>query len=272
MNTGRVRLDQQNTWSTPREKNQDSEFDFSIILFVVVIFLVLGIVILIGYLLFKFISNISCFFSEFLYGNQEMIREVTNLDRGERSERSLVLKLRKNGFDANDIFHDLYVPIYADKFSQIDLLLLTTAGIVVFEVKEYSGWLFGNGKHERWTQVLNYGKEKHRFYNPIMQNAQHIFRLRKYLQKDIPFFSVIVFYGNCELKGISLIPQNTFVTKPHHIMKIVERICHQNANVNYDEQVRDLLRQAVKYGDNPEIVTNHKKNIHNMLGKDRIYR
>ena len=263
--------DQQNKGSVPVKENQDSEFDFSIIFFVVVIFFILGIVILVAYLLFKLISYVIYFFSEFSYENQEMIQEVTSLERGERSERSLILKLRKNGFDANDIFHDLYVPIYGDKFSQIDLILLTTAGIIVFEIKEYSGWLFGNGKHERWTQVLNYGKEKHRFYNPIMQNAQHISQLQKYLKKDIPFFSVIVFYGNCELKDINLVPENTFVTKPHRVMEIIERICRQNTNVNYDEKVKDLLMQAVKYGDNPEIVTNHKRNIHNMLGKDRIY-
>lgn len=213
----------------------------------------------------------------FLFSNHEKnceyIEEVTSLNRGEKSERSLILELRKNDFPADTIFHDLYVPIYGDKFSQIDLLLLTSVGIIVFEVKDYSGWLFGNGRQNQWTQVLNYGKEKYRFYNPIMQNARHISQLQKYLRTNIPLFSVVVFYGDCELKEINLIPQNTFVTKSYRVMEIIERICQENPVVNYDKRnVGLLLKQAFSYGNNPNIKIKHQKNIHDMLGEDRVYR
>lgn len=205
--------------------------------------------------------------------NCDYIEEVTSLNRGEKSERSLILALRKNGLPADIIFHDLYVPVYDNKFSQVDLLLLTSVGIIVVEVKDYSGWLFGNGKQDQWTQVLNYGKEKHRFYNPIMQNSRHIFQLQKYLRTNVPFFSIIVFYGNCELKEINLVSPNTFVTKPHRVAEIINRICQQNPAISYNkEKLKQALKQAVSYGSNPDIRIQHQKNVQNMLGKDRVYR
>ena len=80
---------------------------------------------------------------------------------------------------AHVIFHDLYVEKHKGYFSQIDLVVVTEVGIIVFEVKDYSGWLFGSGNQSQWTQVLAYGKQKYRFYNPIMQNNKHVTELRK---------------------------------------------------------------------------------------------
>lgn len=204
--------------------------------------------------------------------NQEYIQEVTRLDRGEDSERSLIVRFRDYGFPAGAIFHDLYVPTKAGNFSQVDLVLLTKAGLVVFEVKDYSGWLFGNGRQQQWTQVLNYGKEKHRFYNPILQNEQHIAHLKRYLQRNIPLFSVIVFDGDCELKNINFVPPNTYVTKPDYVTDIVHRISIEHPHVQYDDGLLRLLKQAVSYGDDPTIRAKHVENIRDMLGTDRVYR
>ena len=77
--------------------------------------------------------------------NLELIKSVTSLDRGTGSERSLVLKLLKSGIPSETIFHDLMIKKGNDKFSQVDIVLATTQGIVVIEVKSYSGWIFGNG-------------------------------------------------------------------------------------------------------------------------------
>ena len=54
---------------------------------------------------------------------------------------------------------------------QIDVAVATKACIIVFEVKDYSGWIFGNEHQRYWTIIFTYGKEKHIFYNPVMQNA-----------------------------------------------------------------------------------------------------
>lgn len=124
------------------------------------------------------------------------------MSRGEWSERRLVLQLLKAGVNPRAIFHDLYIQKPNGEYVQIDVAVATKSGIIVFEVKDYSGWIFGNEYQKYWTQILAYGKEKHRFYNPIMQNASHVNVLRESFTHNpgIPIFSAIVFYGDCELK------------------------------------------------------------------------
>ena len=96
--------------------------------------------------------------------NQELIKTVTSLSRGTNSELSLILKLLKSGVNSKTIFHDLIIKKGNGKFSQADIVLATTQGIVVIEVKDYGGWIFGNGNQTNWTQIMAYGKNKYRFY------------------------------------------------------------------------------------------------------------
>lgn len=116
-------------------------------------------------------------------------------------------------------------------FSQIDLVVITDVGIIVFEVKDYSGWIFGSGNQSQWTKVLAYGKQKYRFYNPIMQNNRHMENLRKQLNQyeNVPFYSVVVFYGNCVLKDVNFIPNGTFLVKSHRVLEVMRTIIKNNA-------------------------------------------
>ena len=49
----------------------------------------------------------------------------------------MVLKILKSGIKSTAIFHDLYLYNGNGKYSQIDLVVATKVGIVVFEIKEY---------------------------------------------------------------------------------------------------------------------------------------
>lgn len=207
--------------------------------------------------------------------NKNIIEEDLKSKRGTESERALVSKLLQYGIPSQTIFHDLYLKKYNEKYSQIDLVVATKMGILVFEVKEYSGWIFGNGYKPQWTQVLNYGRNRYYFYNPILQNAKHIDDLKKQLKQfeNIPFYSIIVFYGDCELKEINFIPQNTFIVKSRRILEVVEKILSENMPANYSNkrEIVNLLGQAVRNGENNEVILRHAKNIKDMLGKERIY-
>jgi len=207
--------------------------------------------------------------------NKELLETVTNSNRGTGSERALVLNLLKNGIPAQTIFHDLYVRKPNGMYSQIDLVVATSVGVIVFEVKELSGWIFGNGNHTQWTQVLAYGKEKFRFYNPIMQNNSHIQILKKQLKQfeTIPFFSIVVFYGNCVLKEVNYIPNGTFLVKYDRLNEVVKKIITENIPAPYTNkrEVVNFLKTAVQNGENEEIQKQHIKNIKDMLGKERIF-
>lgn len=201
----------------------------------------------------------------------ESIKTVTTLDRGTRSEKYFISELLAIGISSQDIFHDLYVEKYKGHFAQIDLVVLTEVGIIVVEVKDYSGWIFGSGNKYQWTQVLAYGKEKYRFYNPVMQNNNHILELRKKLKQfqTIPFYSLIVFYGDCVFKDISCIPQGTYISKVSEVSNTINTIVNNKKRINYIDknQIVELLKKYIESGKSIEIQNQHVKNIKDMLSK-----
>jgi hypothetical protein len=199
--------------------------------------------------------------------NGRLLRTVTRPCRGTKAERRLVVRLLKSGIPPHHIFHDLYVKRQNGTFSQIDVVAITTVGLVVFEVKDYSGWLFGKGYQEQWTQVLAYGRRKYRFYNPVLQNQGHIKALRKAigLSEYVPIYSIIVFYGNCVLRDISIIPDRTFVIKPSKLSKLMRLIIANNFPQSYicEDGIVDILQTAVANGADKAIRRQHIKNVRN---------
>lgn len=167
------------------------------------------------------------------------------------------MSLLKEGINPKAIFHDLYIQKTNGEYTQIDVAVATKAGIIVFEVKDYSGWIFGNGHQRYWTQILAYGKEKHRFYNPVMQNAGHIQAIRRCLPQnpDIPIYSVIVFFGNSEFKNITCDADNTYIIYRHSIPHVVSEILRQpDADFGNKYEIMGLFTRAVQNGNDPMIV------------------
>lgn len=221
---------------------------------------------------------LALFIVYFLYSklrDKYSLKRVTDPDRGTSSERDLVLKLLKFGIPPEKIFHDLYVEKHKGRFAQVDLVAVTEVGIIVFEVKDYSGWIYGSGNQPKWTKVLNYGKEKYRFYNPIMQNNKHISELKRHLLQFyyVPVFSIIVFHGDCELKEIDFVPDGTFVAKSERVLKVIKKILKENNPVNYinENEVLRILKEAATNGGIIENQIKHRENIKDMLGEDRVF-
>ena len=53
---------------------------------------------------------------------------------------------------------NVYLPKDENETTEIDVLMICSQGIYVFESKNYSGWIFGNEKYKMWTQSLPQGK------------------------------------------------------------------------------------------------------------------
>ena len=189
---------------------------------------------------------------------REQVQSVTSLDRGTWSERDLIPQLlNKCGIDQRAIYHDLYIRKENGTYTQIDLAVPTPQGIIVFEVKDYSGWIFGNGNSKYWMQILAFGEEKHQFYNPIWQNRTHITALRKLLPNnpDVPIFNIVVFYGNCEFKELEYDP--TGRVRVIYNTQVVELIKHilslPPEEYGNKHEVAKVLTEGVRNGRDPEI-------------------
>ena len=99
---------------------------------------------------------------------------------------------------------NVYLPKGEGETTEIDVLMICSQGIYVFESKNYSGWIFGSEDQLKWTQCFKSGQREH-FYNPIKQNRTHIKALATFLNMpEDAFSSYIVFSERCELKKIPL--------------------------------------------------------------------
>lgn len=131
--------------------------------------------------------------------------------KGAGTEKFLYHELRHAGVPKKQIFRNVYVPTYDGKYTEIDLLVLSKKGFLVFECKNYGGKVYGDGRATRWHEYI--GGKKYDFLNPQIQNAGHIKYLLKYFrgrlrgltpQENLPAKSFVVFSkaGDLHLKNL----------------------------------------------------------------------
>ena len=201
------------------------------------------------------------------YTDRKLIKSVTSLERGEKSERRAVLRLLKFGVDPRAIFHDCYFYKSSGFYTQADLVVATSSGLIVFEIKDYGGWIYGDSHQKYWLQSLAYGREKHRFYNPVMQNRGHIRAIRDNLCRNwgIPIYSVVVFYGSCKLKDVVVDDDNVFVIRPNKIKKVMTDILQKKpARYGDKREIMAVLGKSVSDGKNPKIVSYQREAAYNI--------
>lgn len=220
-------------------------------------------------ILYLFIIRIIGLFIFFRYylgrsSKRKLFTLFSPIDRGEFAERKIISKLRKTGINPKAIFHNLYVQKPNGDYSQVDIVVATKVGLLVFEVKEYNGWIFGNDRQKYWTQILAYGKQRHRFYNPIMQNMNHINTIRQRIHQNpgIPIYSIIVFLGSCVLKNVSYSTDYTYVMKDSSFQSFIKRILNK-PEISYGNkyEIMELLTTSANNGNNPLIVNSHIKRV-----------
>ena len=166
------------------------------------------------------------------------------------------------------ILRNVYIPKGEGETTEIDLLFITKKGIFVIESKNYSGWIFGAEKDRYWTASLPSG-EKNRFFNPILQNKGHIVHLKEYLNRDIPYYSIVVFSNRCELKKITLLSDDAVVIKRDDIIRTVKKICDESPDILTDEDIDNIcsrLSDNTNVGD--EIKQKHIEDIERRYNSD----
>ncbi len=209
------------------------------------------------------------------WNKPELYEMITSADRGTPSERHLVSSLLSSGFKPTAIYHDLMVVSSNGNTSQIDIVVATEVGLIVIEVKDFTGWIFGKGYQDSWTQVTGYGKYRNRFYNPFKQNEGHIKALRGLSSQmaTLPMYSLVVFAGDCELKDVTFIPHDSYLATFYRSIEAIYDIIESYPPVDYTDkwEVANLLKAAVDRGGNIYLQEQHVYDIHDMLGTNRRY-
>ena len=227
--------------------------------FIFGIFLFIPITLLVVYL----IAEISAY-------NKTSYKEITHnsyfetmTDKGKRGECELYRLLRHYEKDGFKLLFNVYLPKANGKTTELDVVLIGSKCIIVFENKNYKGWIFGNDSQKYWTQVLYNGNNrslKERFYNPVWQNRTHCTVLKEYLPENTAIHSVVLFSNECEFKNLTVKSQDVIVSKHNDANNIVEYLLQYSEQKNIDvSQIYEKLYPYSQVSD--EIKQNHIENI-----------
>lgn len=155
--------------------------------------------------------------------------------------------LREYEKEGAKFLFNLYIPKGENGTTEIDVLMISSNGLFIFESKNYSGWIFGSEHQPKWYQTLPQGRgrsHKESFYNPIMQNRTHIRHLKALVGEAIPMHSIITFSNRCTLKNVQISSSDIHVINRGEVMDVVASICSNACAALSEEQIQgfyDLL-------------------------------
>ena len=191
-------------------------------------------------------------------------------DVGKYGEYLIYKKLRN--FETNlgaKFLFNVYIPKENGETTEIDVLMICSKGIFVFESKNYSGWIFGNESQRNWTQVLPKGRgrsNKEKFFNPIMQNRGHIKHLKSLVGDDIPMRSIIAFSERCTLKEITVTSTDVSVINRYSVSQEVTTLFNQYSNALDTKKVDSIYNLLYPFSQVDELAKQqHIQNIKNNI-------
>ena len=178
--------------------------------------------------------------------------------KGKRGENLVAEILGDTIIGEQYVINNLLFQIESGKSCQIDHILINKFGIWIIETKNYAGSIYGQENQREWTQVLGFGNEKHKLYNPIKQNATHIYHLSKYLKVKNIFQNVVVFLSRADISNIV----SDYVYSIYELQSIKNRATDISLSVEkmeyYYKRLLELKNSATISEDE------HIENIHRM--------
>lgn len=178
------------------------------------LFIIAIILFIIGFIIWLFLGH----------GLDKMLHPEEWKDQGSSGERIIYRTLVDQIHVPEDqILRNVYVPTEDGKTSEIDLLVVSKKGLLVFECKNYAGNIYGDAKRNKWIQYL--GKKKSFFYNPFMQNRSHVKHLKKYLEQygDLPAIPMVTTITRGKWKVKNYGPEDYLLGYNCHLKDILSK-------------------------------------------------
>jgi len=152
----------------------------------------------------------------------------------------------------------------SSKTHQIDHILISSKGVFCIETKNYAGRIYGNDNSREWTQVLNYGRVKNKFYSPVKQNETHIYSIKDILDdKSIHINNIVIFIG-ADIDRVD----SDFVFTKREFKRYYKKM---NDNVLNEEQVTSVYEKLlnskldIKNREHVKNIKTMKKDIDNNI-------
>ena len=212
-------------------------------------------------------------------GTYYKITKIGFLDVGRNTGRYgeyLTYKYLKKFEDQGARFlFNIYVPKKEEETTEIDVLMISSKGLFVFESKNYSGWIFGSDNQKYWYQTLPSGRRrshKEKFYNPVFQNNTHVKYLKSLIGDEFPIYSIITFSDRCTLMNVNIKYSKVNVINRYQVNNIVSTIYANNPEDELTiEQVNEIYNTLYPYTQVDDITKqNHIDNINSKIKGNNI--
>lgn len=179
---------------------------------------------------------------------------------GRQGEKLIIKKLEKLNIKGK-ILNNIYIPKRTGGTAEIDVMFITEKGIFVIESKNYSGRIQGDSHSYKWSSTLMLGRINS-FYNPILQNENHINHLKQYIGISVPLHSIVVFSNRCRL-NVEDNSMDVPVVKRKHLNKTIRKIWNRT-ETDLDEQKLAAIFRKLEMCTNvsDEVKEEHIKSIY----------
>lgn len=173
-------------------------------------------------------------------------------DKGYYGEFSFYRKVIKI-FKKENVLTNVYLDNKNTEKTEIDVLAVSNKAVYVFEIKNYSGYIYGSESDVNWTKAFN-KRTKHKFYNPLRQNYAHSKAIENCLNIDASLIiPVVIFSNKSKLKKINVaMDKNVFQFRDG--LKFVKNIERQSKTNFSDELVSSFLVKLYENCNMPDIV------------------
>lgn len=191
-------------------------------------------------------------------------------DTGRYGEYLTYKYLKKFEDQGAKFLFNIYVPKKEEETTEIDVLMISSKGLFVFESKNYSGWIFGSDTQKYWYQTLPTGRgrsHKEKFYNPVFQNNTHVKYIKSLIGDEFPIHSIITFSDRCTLMNVNIKNSNVKVINRYQVYKLISSIYNNNPNdVLSVEKINEIYNKIYPYTQvDDNIKQKHIDNINNNI-------
>ena len=227
------------SWNAMEQEQKNNFYEKVIIIIALVVLTILVILIFVGFQKLH-IKSIINYYRSYYYKQKKISYKKMVSDKGAFGEYQVCEKLKCYLNQGAKLVLNAFIPKENGETSEVDIAMICSKGIFVFESKNYKGWIFGSKESGVWCQTLpsKTDAQKEYFLNPFVQNRGHIKALKDYVGQDIPMISVIAFSDDCVLKNdIDLLSgsDDEYVTYYSGVASMVQLIIDKGIDCSMSE-------------------------------------
>jgi hypothetical protein len=168
--------------------------------------------------------------------------------KGNKGESRVFSAIEAAGL-ADYAVRNLYLLKNDGTTTEIDSLVICSKGIIVFEVKNYGGRVYGHTNKKQWKQYFPRSPRMFPLLNPLWQNYGHIQTVKEILcdKPDIRYISVILFADDCVLKITkhNIDPLHTIISHIGYTRTILKSITEGHYPDCLTSELMDEVRDAL---------------------------